>query len=171
MKIILLGYMASGKSTIGRLLAEEKKLDFIDLDEYIEEQEEKTISDIFKDDGEIYFRLKEHEYLKELLEKEESFILSLGGGTPCYANNMELINSFDNVSSYYLKATPKTIKDRLLLQRDKRPLVAKLSDEELHEFIAKHLFERSFYYEQASNKIIIDDKSIEEVAKELLLLL
>ena len=95
MKVILLGYMASGKSTIGRLLAEEKGLKFINLDEYLEEKEEKSISDIFKDKGEIYFRLKENEYLKELLEKKESFVLSLGGGTPCYSSNMDVINSYN----------------------------------------------------------------------------
>ena len=167
MKVILLGYMASGKSTIGRLLAEEKGLKFIDLDEYLEEKEEKSISDIFKDKGEIYFRLKENEYLKELLEKKESFVLSLGGGTPCYSSNMDVINSYNNVDCYYLKASPKTIKDRLVLQRDKRPLVASLSDEELLEFVAKHLFERSFYYEQANNKVVIDDKSIPDVVIEL----
>ena len=167
MKTILLGYMASGKSTIGRLLASKLNTNFIDLDEYIEEKEAKSISKIFDEDGEIYFRLKENEYLKELLEKDDSFILSLGGGTPCYSSNMDVINSFDSVQSYYLRATPNTIKERLLIQRDKRPLVAKLSDEELLEFIAKHLFERSFYYEQAKEKIGIDNKSIPEVVDEI----
>lgn len=167
MKTILLGYMASGKSTIGKLLATEKGIDFIDLDEYIEEREGKSISEIFKSDGEIYFRLKEHEYLKELLDKKTSFILSLGGGTPCYSSNMDVINSFNDVVSYYLRATPGTIQKRLLTQRDKRPLVADLSDEELLEFIAKHLFERSFYYEQAKEKIGIDALSIPDVVKAI----
>ena len=103
----------------------------------------------------------------EAIWKDTDFILSLGGGTPCYANNMDVINSYANLSSYYLKALPVTIKNRLLLQRDQRPLVADLSDEELHEFIAKHLFERSFYYEQAKMKIIIDNKSIDAIVKEI----
>ncbi len=168
MKTILLGYMASGKSTIGRLLAKEKDLDFIDLDDFIEAKEGKSISEIFSTDGEVYFRRKEHAYLKELLSKEEDIILSLGGGTPCYANNMKVIHAYDNVVSYYLKASPETIKDRLLLQRDQRPLVANLSNEALYEFVAKHLFERSFYYEQANRKIPIDNKTIEAVTKEIL---
>ncbi|CAM1344035.1 shikimate kinase [Tenacibaculum amylolyticum] len=168
MKIILLGYMASGKSTIGKELASKLNLKFIDLDDYIETQLGKTVPVIFETEGEIFFRLKEHEYLKKLLESDESFILSLGGGTPCYANNMNLINSFtNNVSSFYIKVSITTICERLYKEKEQRPLVAKISNEELPEFIAKHLFERSYFYEQASIKIKADDKSSEEIVNEI----
>ena len=167
MKIILLGYMASGKSTIGRLLASGRKLPFIDLDAYIEEKEEKTISEIFKNEGEIYFRLQENKYLKELLLKKEDFVLSLGGGTPCYSGNMDNILKAENTQSFYLRANVKTIVDRLTNEKSQRPLVADLSDEKLLEFISKHLFERSHFYEQATHKINIDAKDIATITKEV----
>ncbi|MDO6675694.1 AAA family ATPase [Tenacibaculum sp. 1B UA] len=167
MKIILLGYMASGKSTIGRFLAEKKHIPFIDLDEYIEKREGKTVSDIFELKGEIYFRKQEHVFLKELLEKEEGFILSLGGGTPCYAGNMDVLLNFKNVKSVYLKTSINTIVDRLRNEKSQRPLVARLNKEELAEFVAKHLFERSYYYNQATYKLVVDNKSVYEIIGEL----
>jgi len=167
MKVILLGYMASGKSTIGKRLASRNYVPFIDLDSYIEEQENKTISEIFKDEGEIYFRLQEHKYLKELLKNEEDFVLSLGGGTPCYAGNMDLIKTSKDAKSIYLKANIITLTDRLVNQKEKRPLVANLSEEEMKEFIAKHLFERSYFYEQADYTVRIDDKDIKETVTEI----
>lgn len=167
MKIVLLGYMASGKSTIGKQLSKRINLPFIDLDAYIEEQEKKTVSTIFKEEGEVYFRLKEHQYLKELLNKKERFILSLGGGTPCYANNMKLIKENKETVSVYLFTSVRVLVNRILNNKNSRPLVANLEDDELKEFIAKHLFERSYFYEQADEKIIINKKSIEEIVAEL----
>ncbi|MEQ3499122.1 shikimate kinase [Tenacibaculum sp. SSH1-16] len=167
MKIVLLGYMASGKSTIGRILAEKMQTPFIDLDEYIEEKERKTVSEIFEQKGEIYFRKQEHVYLKDLLEKEGDFVLSLGGGTPCYARNMEVLLSFNNAKSVYLKTNITTIVDRLTNEKSKRPLVARLNKDELSEFVAKHLFERSYFYNKATYKLIVDNKSIHETVEEL----
>ncbi|MDY0779590.1 shikimate kinase [Tenacibaculum sp. IB213877] len=171
MKIVLLGYMASGKSTIGKYLSARLFLPFIDLDDYIEQREEKSISEIFKDEGEIYFRNKEHQYLKELLEKKEDFILSLGGGTPCYGGNMDLIIQTKDVKSVYLQASIKTLQDRIEAQKNKRPLVANLSDNDLTEFIAKHLFERRYFYDKADFKIVIDDKEMTEIVAEIRILL
>jgi shikimate kinase len=171
MKIILLGYMASGKSTIGRILAEKMQIPFIDLDDYIEKKEEKTISEIFETKGEIYFRKQEHIYLKELLEKQEDFILSLGGGTPCYAGNMDVLLSFNDAKSVYLKTSINTIVDRLTNEKSKRPLVTRLNKEELAEFVAKHLFERSYYYNQSSYKVDVDNKNRDEIVEDLLSLL
>ena len=171
MKIVLIGYMASGKSTIGKHLAAAMYLPFIDLDTYIEEKEEMSITDIFEEKGEIYFRYQEHFYLKELLNSEQKFVLSLGGGTPCYAGNMNLITEKENVTSIYLNASLKTLVARLLKQKNKRPLVANLSDEKLHEFVAKHLFERREFYEQANHQLKIDDKKILEIVTELRVLL
>lgn len=167
MKIVLLGYMASGKSTIGRVLAEKMQIPFIDLDEYIEEKEGKTVSEIFENNGEIYFRKQEHVYLKELLEKQNKFILSLGGGTPCYAGNMDVLLSVNDVKSVYLKTNITTIVDRLTNEKSKRPLVARLNKDELSEFVAKHLFERSYFYNKATYKLIVDNKSIHETVEEL----
>ncbi|SDS04036.1 shikimate kinase [Polaribacter sp. KT25b] len=166
MKIILLGYMASGKSSIGKMLSKNLSLSFIDLDDYIIDQEKMSISEIFKEKGEIYFRLIENRYLKQILSKKEDFILSLGGGTPCYANNMEEINKNDTMSIYLQGNVPTMVK-RLIKKKSKRPLIASLDDDQIPEFVAKHLFERRFFYEQAKKIIKIDDKSKKKVAKEL----
>ncbi|WP_298764215.1 shikimate kinase [uncultured Polaribacter sp.] len=166
MQIILLGYMASGKSSIGKKLAKNLSLNFLDLDDYISEQEKMTIPEIFKVKGEIYFRKIEHLYLKEILKKEEDFLLALGGGTPCYANNMNEINKTDAIS-VYLNGNTNTMIARAIKKKAKRPIIASLEDEKIPEFVAKHLFERRPFYEQAKITIKIDDKSKKEVALEL----
>ncbi|APZ46937.1 shikimate kinase [Polaribacter reichenbachii] len=170
MKIVLLGYMASGKSSIGKKLSKSLEMNFIDLDDYIIEKEKKSISDIFKENGEIYFRLIETKYLKEILSKDGNFILSLGGGTPCYANNMEIVNQAET-KSIYLQGSVPTMVERLIRKKAKRPLIASLGDDKIPEFVAKHLFERRPYYEKAKVTIKIDDKKKSEVAEELYKLL
>ena len=170
MKIVLLGYMASGKSTIGREISKKLDMKFIDLDDYISKREKRSISEIFKVEGEIYFRKIESSYLGEILNSKDSFILSLGGGTPCYSNNMELILNSE-ASSTYIKADIKTLASRLTAEKNKRPLVADLEDDKLIEFVAKHLFERRFFYEQASITVHTEDKSIEEIITEIRILL
>ncbi|WP_435262624.1 shikimate kinase [Tenacibaculum sp. nBUS_03] len=171
MRIFFLGYMASGKSTIGKIVAKKYNLSFIDLDNYIENREQKTVSEIFQTKGEIYFRKKENEYLKELIKTEENFVLSLGGGTPCYGNNMSLIGKSKNTISFYLKASIGTITDRLKNEKEQRPLVANLKDEDFNEFVAKHLFERSYFYNQATHNISIDTKKTDEICNEIYSLL
>ncbi|AUC84357.1 shikimate kinase [Polaribacter sp. ALD11] len=170
MKIILLGYMASGKSTIGKEVSKKLCMNFIDLDDYISEQEKMSISEIFKIKGEIYFRRIENTYLQEILNSKGNFVLSLGGGTPCYANNMELINNSE-AKSIYIKASISTLVTRLIKEKSKRPLVASLENEKITEFVAKHLFERRFFYEQAEIVMNTEDKSIEEIVKETIIIL
>lgn len=170
MKIVLLGYMASGKSTIGREISKKLDMKFIDLDDYISKREKTSISEIFKVKGEIYFRRIESFYLSEILNSKDRFILSLGGGTPCYSNNMELILNSE-ASSIYIKAGIKTLVSRLTAEKNKRPLVAELEDDKLLEFVAKHLFERRFFYEQASMTVNTEDKSTEEITTEIRILL
>ncbi len=165
MKIILLGYMASGKSTISKSLGNTLGIEALDLDDYIVEKENNSIKNIFESKGEIYFRKQESFYLSELISSNKNFVLALGGGTPCYSNNIELIKSQPN--SFYLKANINTLFERLRNEKENRPLVSELSDEKLKEFIAKHLFERSPYYNQATHKIIIDQKSVENILDEI----
>lgn len=166
-KIILLGYMGCGKSTIANKLSIITKIPFVDLDKSIEEKTNLTINDIFEQHGEIYFRKLEREVFIELLNSQESLIIGLGGGTPCYANNHELLNS-KNVLSIYLKASIDTLLNRLIYNKSKRPLIADKSEQEMREFIAKHLFDRSFYYNQAQYKVIVDDKTINETVSEII---
>jgi len=165
MKIVLIGYMASGKSVIGKKLSEKFDIEFIDLDAFIEKREQKTITTIFNEKGEIYFRLQETKYLTELLTSDKNFILSLGGGTPCYGNNMDII--LKKTTSFYLKTSIKTLHSRLISEKNSRPLVAAISDDDLEEFIAKHLFERSFFYQKSNHAIITDNLSIQETVDKI----
>lgn len=168
MKFFLLGYMGSGKSTIGKRLSEEISTEFIDLDEVIEEKENAKISEVFEKKGEIYFRKLEREVLVELLDLDKSAVVSLGGGTPCYGDNMELIKNTGEVKSIYLKWQVGTLTDRLFMEKDHRPVISHLDDKEsLEEFIRKHLFERGFYYNQSDLVINCDSKTPEEILEEL----
>ena len=166
MIIVLLGYMASGKSAVSKLLGTTLDVPVIDLDAYIEEKEEKSISEIFAQKGEIYFRKKEHQYLKEILDEKQSIVLSLGGGTPCYANNMELIEQYTN-ATFYLQTSISEIIKRVEGEKQKRPLIQHVSDEELPEFIGKHLFERINFYQKATHTIVTDKKTVVEIVEEI----
>lgn len=171
MKIVLLGYMASGKTTVGKVLSKKLFLPFIDLDKYIAKREQASIAEIFNEKGEIYFRKKEHQYLKELLASDSKFVLSLGGGTPCYAGNMDIITSNNDTISIYLEANIPTIIERLHHGKEKRPLVARLTNDKLTEYVAKHLFERRNFYQKAKHKVIVTNKSISTVVTEIRILL
>lgn len=170
-KIILVGYMASGKTEIGKLLSKKVDLPFFDIDHLIEDCLSKTVNEIFEEKGEVFFRNKEHEVFANKLKSNESFVLSLGGGTPCYANNQEFLQNKD-VISIYLKGSIETLIGRLKISKEQRPLLKNLADEELTKFVAKHLFDRSFYYNHCKYTITIDNKSsfdiIEEIQKLLL---
>jgi len=165
-KIVLVGYMGSGKTEIGKLLAKKILFPFYDLDFLIEKELEKTVSEIFSEKGEIYFRRIENELFVKQIQKKESFVLSLGGGTPCYANN-HLVLQQEEVISIYLKASVTTLVERLSINKKKRPLVKDLEENEMHEFIAKHLFDRSFYYNQCKHVISVDGKSPTDVVDEI----
>ena len=167
MIVILIGYMGSGKSAIGRKISKKSKMDILDMDDYIEENEKMTISEIFDKKGEVYFRKKEREYLIEVLQSNEERIISLGGGTPCYGDNMELIlKATPNV--FYLKASISTLLKRLKKGKHRRPLIKNITDEDLPEFIGKHLFERNFYYMKSHQIISVDDISRKKVAKKII---
>ncbi|MDZ7612964.1 MAG: shikimate kinase [Flavobacteriaceae bacterium] len=165
MKIVLLGYMGSGKSTVAKSLADKIPSGAIDLDDFISAKEKMSIPELFSQKGEIYFRKIESQYLKELLLEKEDLVIALGGGTPCYGNNIQeiLIGS----TSVYLKASIETLAERLEKERPGRPLIANLPENGLEEFIAKHLFERKNYYEQANHIVSIDGKTIEKIVEEI----
>ncbi|RXR17698.1 shikimate kinase [Flavobacterium amnicola] len=165
-KIVLVGYMGSGKTEIGKLLAKKILFPFYDLDFLIENEVQKSISELFSEKGEIYFRRIEHELFVKQIQKNESYVLSLGGGTPCYANN-HLILQQEEVISIYLKASVSNLVERLSINKKKRPLVKDLDATEMHEFIAKHLFDRGFYYNQCKHVISVDDKSPTDVVEEI----
>ncbi|GAA4318872.1 shikimate kinase [Pontixanthobacter gangjinensis] len=164
MKIFLIGYMGSGKSHIGKRLAERIEQEFIDFDEEIEKMENSRISEIFRQKGEIYFRKLERKVLERMLKLDQQAVISLGGGTPCYGDNMELIKNSDDVVSFYLKLNVQTLTERLQAEKEHRPVISHLENEEkLEEFIRKHLFERGFYYNQSDHIINCDSKISEEI--------
>ena len=166
--IILIGYMGVGKSFIGKILSKEFHFKFIDLDTYIESKEKKTINDLFKEKGEIFFRNIEKKYLNNLLSENSKYIISTGGGTPCYSNNLDLINNNNNVKSIYLKASISILTDRLFIDIHNRPLISHLnSKKELNNYISKHLFERSNFYNQADIIIDVENKKIKEIIYQI----
>ena len=158
--------MGSGKTSVGKVLAENLNLPFIDLDAYIENAEQKTITEIFATEGQIRFRKKEHEHLNVLLNESQSVVLATGGGAPCYSGNMQtIIEATKNV--FYLRISISELVKRLAPEKALRPLIARLSEEEMPEFFGKHLFERSGYYAQASHTIGCDGKSVKEISAEI----
>ncbi|MDC8106803.1 shikimate kinase [Chryseobacterium sp. PTM-20240506] len=166
MIISLVGYMGCGKSHISKILSEKINFKLIDLDKEISRRNKLTIPEIFEKKGEIYFRKLERETLEEILATEENLILSLGGGTPVYYNNMEIINN--NSKSIFLRASVSTLAERLSKQKEKRPLIANISDENLPEFIAKHLFERNQFYSKAMISVTTDSREPEAIVDEII---
>lgn len=169
-KIILVGYMAVGKTTIAHLLAEKIKISAIDLDKLIENKVGLSIPQIFEQKGEIYFRKTEHELFKDLVQNEESLVISTGGGTPCYANN-HLFLKGENIVSVYLKSSLGVILERLKSEKEQRPIVADRTDDELQEFVAMHLFERSYFYNQAGFTVVADHKTPQQIVEEIIAML
>ena len=168
MNIVLMGYMGCGKSLVGSALSNHLQFEYIDLDHHIETQEKKSVSSIFEDKGEVYFRKIEKESLKTILKMNDNIILSLGGGTPCFSGNLEILKENENTQSIYLKTSLDELVSRLFDERNKRPLIAHLETKEaLHDFIRKHIFERSFYYNQANYSITTDGKTPEEICEEI----
>ena len=167
MNIILTGYMGCGKTEIGSRLSQKLAMKFIDLDLYIEKKEDSSITKIFDKKGDIYFRKIESKYLHEIIKKD-NIILSLGGGTPCYHENHKIFN-IDNNISFYLKYSRKNLSKRLFTIKKNRPLISNFkSEENLLEFVSKHLFEREYYYSMAKNMINCDDKSIDQISKQII---
>jgi shikimate kinase len=163
MIIVLLGYMGSGKSTVGQVLAKDLGFDFLDLDAYIEQKQQTTISELFDSKGEIFFRKIESEAVKQLCEQSDSLVLALGGGTPCYSDTMHFLVNHPNVKTVFLNLSLKNLSERLIHEKAKRPLIANLTNENIPEFIAKHLFERSYYYNQAEIVIQTDSLDVDEI--------
>ncbi|WP_347374964.1 shikimate kinase [Aequorivita sp. Q41] len=168
MKILLIGYMGSGKSSVGKKLAEKLKLPFKDMDSEIEKIEGVSIATLFSKKGEIYFRKIENKILKNLLSSPENFVLATGGGTPCYGDAMASITAKKDVHSFYLKTPLEILVKRLFLEKANRPLLAHLETEEsLHDFIRKHLFERVFYYNQSKFVIENTTESVDTVVAKI----
>lgn len=166
MKVVLLGYMASGKSSVGRSLASKLGYHFIDLDEEISNRVGMDVSTIFSKKGEIFFRKKEAEVLMDVLEQDKHMVVSLGGGTPCYGRNMQIVHQH-TPHSFYLSLPIGSLVERISKEKELRPLVARISNDELPEFIGKHLFERAPFYAEASHTILANGKTVDDIVREI----
>jgi len=168
MKIILIGYMGSGKTTIGKQLSSVLNYKFIDLDQAIENEAQQPISEIFSKKGELYFRKKERTILETILSSDSNIVLATGGGTPCFGDTMEFMKSTENTITIYLKSSNEELTKRLFNERLNRPLIAHIKSQELlNDFIRKHLFERSYFYNQSDIKLSIDDLTVAAVVEEI----
>jgi len=169
MIISLLGYMGCGKSHVSKVLAQKIKFKSIDLDDEISKYAGRDISKIFVEHGELEFRKIEKQTLDKIMQTDRDVVLSLGGGTPAYYNNMDVVTKYSR--SIYLRTSVPTLVERLIHEKQKRPLISKVGDKELPEFIAKHLFERCFYYEKSEYIVDTDNKTAEEVSDKIINLL
>ncbi|HEY8959605.1 shikimate kinase [Chitinophaga sp.] len=158
MKIYLLGFMGAGKSYWGKQLADHWQLPYYDLDEVIVEAEEMAIADIFATKGEDYFREKESRLLREL-SKQDKFLISCGGGTPCFQENMDFMN--EHGTTVWINPSVETMVERLQRKKSKRPLIADLEDEDLVGFVEKKMAERLPFYQQSRHIITSDNISLD----------
>lgn len=149
-RIILIGYMGSGKTTVGRALAKELGLQFYDLDWYIESRRRKTVAQLFAEVGEDGFRQIERNMLHEVAEFE-NVVVSCGGGTPCFFDNMDYMTQQADV--VWLKAEPEVLYKHLLMGKTERPLLKGKSPEELISFIRQQLEQRTPYYSKATHAV------------------
>lgn len=163
--------MGCGKTTVGEKLSQSLNLSFVDLDEYIERQQGKSVRNIFMEEGEIVFRKYEYQAVLELLQSASPVVVSLGGGTPCYFDTMQrLVSSPHN--SVYLQSSIPFLTQRLFNEKAKRPLISHISKkEDLQEFIGKHLFERSPYYQKAKIHVTTDANTPEAIVEQIISLL
>jgi shikimate kinase len=152
MRIFLIGFMGSGKTHWGRQVALRLGLPFFDLDEVITNEENKSIPDIFATDGEEYFRSREKEILERLVDENSSMVLSCGGGTPCFFNNIEFMKKYGTV--VWLNTHVDVLMQRLMKEREQRPLLKDITDAELKHYIIRKLNDRRMYYELAD--VVID---------------
>lgn len=156
--------MGIGKTTIGKHLSEVLNYKFIDLDQVIEYDEQYTVSEIFSKKGELYFRKKERTILETILSSDSNIVLATGGGAPCFGNTMEFMKSTENTITIYLKSSNEELTKRLFNERLNRPLIAHIKSQELlNDFIRKHLFERSYFYNQSNIKLSIDNLTVAAV--------
>ena len=152
-RIIIIGYMGAGKTTVGKALSRELGIPFYDLAWYIESRMRKTVPQIFAQKGEEGFRIIEHNMLHEVAEFED-VIISCGGGTPCFFDNMEYLNS--QGETIYLKATPEVLHKHLRMGKTIRPLLLDKSPEEMLLFIREQLQHREPFYLKARHTLDVN---------------
>ncbi len=157
MRVYLIGFMGSGKTHWGRLLSQKLGIPFFDLDEQVTELAGKPIADIFESEGEEQFRLQEKDALHIITESHDSFVMACGGGSPCYFNNIDYMNQAG--TTVWINSPLEVLFERLVKEKEKRPLIKNLANEELRNFIWKKFAGRKIYYEQAT--LTVDEEPVE----------
>jgi shikimate kinase len=163
-KIILIGYMGAGKTQLGRSLAQSLNIRFINSDSEIEQQTGMTTGQIFEQYGEDYFRTLEKEFL-QTFNADNSFVLATGGGTPCYNDQMTVLNALG--TTVYLQCSNETLFSRLKNERDHRPLIAGLSDDELRDAIDFRMKQRESIYQLAQIVLPENEQTVESLSQHL----
>lgn len=166
-RVILVGFMGCGKSSLGKRLANRLSIPFLDSDEEIEKISQKSIGEIFGALGESRFREIEKDYILSF-DSNKEFVLATGGGLPCYEKNMHRLNELG--VTFYLERSPKELAHRLLHAKSKRPLVDGLSNSELLSYIEDKLSEREEYYKQAALVLSQEEQTVAVIEKFMLLL-
>lgn len=164
MRIFLIGYMGSGKSTLGMQLAELTSYTFIDMDKYIEDKEGKSIVEIFKNPGESHFRNLEKNAIQDF-NQMNNIIVATGGGAPCFFDNMEQMNN--NGLTIYLNPPVDELVKRLKPAKAHRPIIKDKTDEELKEFIISMLEKRNPFYLKATYQITHFNPTAKEILSQL----
>jgi shikimate kinase len=165
MKIYFIGFMGSGKTHWGKLVSEKLHIPFFDLDEQIVSHEGKSIPEIFAGNGEEYFRLLEKDILHIITESHENFVMACGGGTPCFYNNIDYMNK--SGTTIWLNSPIDVLHQRLLKEKESRPLLRNLSNDQMRGFIIKKFSDRKIFYEQADIILEEDPVKIEDLVEKI----
>jgi shikimate kinase len=165
MKIFLIGFMGCGKTHWGKRLSKKLSIPFFDLDEKIAERAGKSISEIFAENGEEHFRLLEKEVLYLLTESHDSFVMATGGGAPCFYNNIDYLKKNGIVA--WINCSVDRLYDRLVKEKEKRPLIRAIPDNGLKSYIIKKFSDRKIFYQQANVIINEDDLKLDDLVKKI----
>lgn len=165
MRIYIIGYMGAGKSTVGKRLANRLDVPFVDLDDAFESKYRYSIPRFFEHFGEERFREFEHQCLKEITDEHNTAVISTGGGTACYHNNLELMK--ENGTTVYLKMHPKSLAHRLNHARRLRPVIRDINNDDMLRFVEDQLYERETFYNQADHIVKGEDLDMKNLIIKL----
>jgi shikimate kinase len=165
MKIFLIGFMGSGKTYWGQLLSQKLSIPFFDMDEQVVSHEGKSIVEIFVEKGEEHFRLLEKDVLHIITESHDNFVMACGGGLPCYFNNIDYMNQ--SGTTVWINTPVDTLFQRLISEKESRPLIKGLTNEQLKGYISKKFADRRIYYEQADVVIDEDPVHLEKLVEKI----
>ncbi len=157
--------MGCGKTHWGKLVSQKLGIPFFDLDDQIVQKENRSINEVFAMEGEEFFRRKEKDVLTEVTESNKSFVMACGGGTPCFFNNVDYMNK--RGTTIWINCSVDCLHSRLKNEKDLRPLIRELSDEQLRGYIIKKYADRKIYYQQASVILNEDDITLEKMLEPI----